>query len=82
MTIIQCPKKKKKKKKKKRKLRLKQNMAIKFVIQCMFTQVHIESPAVRLDKDDIISSNNLLVLCNLIGIQDSVFEMPTLSFSL
>ena len=48
----------------------------------MFTQVHIESPAVRLDKDDIISSNNLLVLCNLIGIQDSVFEMPTLSFSL
>ena len=40
MTIIQCPKKKKKKKKKK-KLRLKQ-MAIKFVIQCMFTQLHIE----------------------------------------
>ena len=77
MTIIQCPKKKKKKKKKKkRKLRLKQ-MAIKFVIQCMFTQVHIEFRTVRLDKGDIISSNNLLALCNLI-----VSEMPTLSFSL
>ena len=59
-------------------------MAIKFVIQCMFTQVHIhvEFHAVRLDKDDIISSNNLLALCNLIGIQDSAFEMRTLSFSL
>ena len=76
MTLIQCPKKKKK-----RKVRLKQT-AVKFVIQCMFTQVHIEFRAVRLDKDDIISSNNLLALCNLIGIQDSVFEMPTLSFSL
>lgn len=70
MTIIQCPKKKKKKKEK-RKLRLKQT-AIKFVIQCMFAQVHTESRAVRLDKDDIISSNNLLALCNLIGIQDSL----------
>ena len=69
MTIIQCPKKKKKKKK--RKLTLKQ-MAIKVVIQCMFAQVHTESCAVRLDKDDIISSNNLLALCNLIGIQDSL----------
>ena len=48
----------------------------------MFSQVHREFRAVRLDKDDIISSNNLLALCNLIGIQDSVFEMPTLSFSL
>ena len=37
----------------------------------MFTQVHIEFRAVRLDKDDIISSNNLLALCNLIRIQDS-----------